>query len=214
MMAGSSELSLTGGDTDLEMDYYDYNVQNASAVPGSYLGMDPAFCVWIPPFAPGKWSENTELLELQPVSDRDSIADSELTACPSQSDSSSLKAVKITRSSQSDIASTTVTPEPPRGRDERRVKEKDAKGSFLCDKLVPVSPARVHQAFIVKEKETKFEKSPSDKLIACEADGEDEIKFADEEEDEEELEECQELIKKPDSKEFPVSTRINRNVCT
>lgn len=31
------------------MDYYDYNVVNAGAAPGSYLGMDPAFLVWIPP---------------------------------------------------------------------------------------------------------------------------------------------------------------------
>jgi hypothetical protein len=47
-----SNLSLAGQDTDLEMDYYDYNIHNASSVPGSYIGMDPAFCVWIPPFAP------------------------------------------------------------------------------------------------------------------------------------------------------------------
>lgn len=35
------------------MDYYDYNVINASAAPGSYLGMDPAFLVWIPPIDDG-----------------------------------------------------------------------------------------------------------------------------------------------------------------
>lgn len=39
---------------DLELDYYDYNVVNAAAAPGSYLGMDPAFLVWIPPLAPGE----------------------------------------------------------------------------------------------------------------------------------------------------------------
>lgn len=33
----------------MEMDYYDYNVVNAGAAPGSYLGMDPAYLVWIPP---------------------------------------------------------------------------------------------------------------------------------------------------------------------
>lgn len=44
-----SDFSLTGQDVDLEMDYYDYNVVNAAAAPGSYLGMDPAFLVWIPP---------------------------------------------------------------------------------------------------------------------------------------------------------------------
>ncbi|XP_076749632.1 thrombospondin-1 like protein golden goal isoform X1 [Xylocopa sonorina] len=44
-----SDFSLTNPDSELELDYYDYNVANASAVPGSYLGMDPAFLVWIPP---------------------------------------------------------------------------------------------------------------------------------------------------------------------
>lgn len=57
MMVGS-DFSLAGHDTDLEIDYYDYNVQNTRAVPGSYLGMDPAYCVWIPPFAPGQWVDN------------------------------------------------------------------------------------------------------------------------------------------------------------
>lgn len=33
----------------MEMDYYDYNVINAAAAPGSYLGMDPAYLVYIPP---------------------------------------------------------------------------------------------------------------------------------------------------------------------
>lgn len=33
----------------MELDYYDYNVINAGAAPGSYLGMDPAYLVWIPP---------------------------------------------------------------------------------------------------------------------------------------------------------------------
>ncbi|XP_071453385.1 uncharacterized protein gogo [Hetaerina americana] len=48
----TSEASLAGGasELDLEFDYYDYNVQNAGAAPGSYLGMDPAFLVYIPPF--------------------------------------------------------------------------------------------------------------------------------------------------------------------
>lgn len=35
------------------MDYYDYNVVNAGAAPGSYLGMDPAYLVWIPPLDDG-----------------------------------------------------------------------------------------------------------------------------------------------------------------
>lgn len=39
-----------GNPEDFELDYYDYNVTNASTVPGSYLGMDPAYLIWIPPF--------------------------------------------------------------------------------------------------------------------------------------------------------------------
>lgn len=48
LLAGpGSEFSLAP--EDMEMDYYDYNVINASAAPGSFLGMDPAYLVWIPP---------------------------------------------------------------------------------------------------------------------------------------------------------------------
>ncbi|XP_015837696.1 uncharacterized protein gogo isoform X3 [Tribolium castaneum] len=47
--AAGSDFSIGGPENDLEMDYYDYNVVNAGAAPGSYLGMDPAFLVWIPP---------------------------------------------------------------------------------------------------------------------------------------------------------------------
>ncbi|TGZ54212.1 Neuronal acetylcholine receptor subunit alpha-5, partial [Temnothorax longispinosus] len=46
-----SEFSLTNPETDMEIDYYDYNVANAGAAPGSYLGMDPAFLLWIPPLS-------------------------------------------------------------------------------------------------------------------------------------------------------------------
>ncbi|XP_020713274.1 uncharacterized protein LOC101454037 isoform X2 [Ceratitis capitata] len=43
-----SEFSL-GNQEELELDYYDYNVINAGAAPGSYLGMDPAQLIWVPP---------------------------------------------------------------------------------------------------------------------------------------------------------------------
>lgn len=56
--SAGSDFSLTGQDVDLEIDYYDYNVVNAGAAPGSYLGMDPAFLVWIPPL-----DETGEILE-------------------------------------------------------------------------------------------------------------------------------------------------------
>lgn len=49
LLAGpGSEFSLANPE-DLELDYYDYNVTNAGAAPGSFLGMDPAYLVWIPP---------------------------------------------------------------------------------------------------------------------------------------------------------------------
>ncbi|KAK4882591.1 hypothetical protein RN001_005910 [Aquatica leii] len=60
LLAGplGSEFSIAAPDIDLEMDYYDYNVVNAGAAPGSYLGMDPAFLVWIPPL-----DEDGEILQ-------------------------------------------------------------------------------------------------------------------------------------------------------
>lgn len=49
LLAGpGSEFSLANPE-DMEMDYYDYNVINAGAAPGSYLGMDPAYLIYIPP---------------------------------------------------------------------------------------------------------------------------------------------------------------------
>lgn len=42
----------------MELDYYDYNVANAGAAPGSYLGMDPAFLLWIPPLSVSEDSED------------------------------------------------------------------------------------------------------------------------------------------------------------
>lgn len=59
LLAGpGSEFSLAP--EDMEMDYYDYNVINAGAAPGSYLGMDPAYLVWIPPLDDGTEHSNDE----------------------------------------------------------------------------------------------------------------------------------------------------------
>jgi hypothetical protein len=77
LASGCSELSLVAADADLEMDYYDYNVSNAGAVPGSFLGMDPQYLVWIPPFTPGKWEEHGELLEMSARSQHQSGSDSD-----------------------------------------------------------------------------------------------------------------------------------------
>ncbi|EDW95209.1 uncharacterized protein Dyak_GE22422 [Drosophila yakuba] len=68
-----SEFSL-GNQEELEMDYYDYNVINAGSAPGSYLGMDPAYLIWIPPFeevAEREEDDKTPEPEPEPDPERD-----------------------------------------------------------------------------------------------------------------------------------------------
>lgn len=72
-LTSSTDSSIHGHDvSDLEMDYYDYNVQNTNSVPGSYIGMDPAYCLWIPPLSdqsPGG-HENIEMSILDIKNDK------------------------------------------------------------------------------------------------------------------------------------------------
>lgn len=42
----ASRADLEDTDQDFEMDYYDYDVMNAGNIPGSYLGLEPAFVLW------------------------------------------------------------------------------------------------------------------------------------------------------------------------
>ncbi|ETN60326.1 hypothetical protein AND_008053 [Anopheles darlingi] len=58
LLAGSDYSLGAPSEQDMELDYYDYNVINAGAAPGSYLGMDPAFLVWIPPLDGGEEEED------------------------------------------------------------------------------------------------------------------------------------------------------------
>lgn len=155
MLAGS-EFSLTA--PDLEMDYYDYNVQNA--VPGSYLSMDPAFCLWIPPFAPGVWNEEIEMTETSGGRERYKSTDS---VCSNRTTSLS------------------------RGVSNRALHiyaTEDDSTANLVDKI-PDSPVKVHQPYRLKEKETRVEKSPQSEgseyydLL----DNEDGLKFADEDDE-------------------------------
>lgn len=62
---------------ELEMDYYDYNVINASAAPGSYLGMDPAFLVWIPPIDDGDIMNEMEAEDAEEIYHKHSKIDPE-----------------------------------------------------------------------------------------------------------------------------------------
>ncbi|XP_032671711.1 uncharacterized protein LOC116844362 isoform X2 [Odontomachus brunneus] len=54
-----SEFSLTNPETDMELDYYDYNVANAGAAPGSYLGTTSSALFCLP--------ESTEGASLTPA---------------------------------------------------------------------------------------------------------------------------------------------------
>lgn len=73
-LTSSTDSSIHGHDvSDLEMDYYDYNVQNTNSVPGSYIGMDPAYCLWIPPLSdqsPGDHHESMEMSILDIKNDK------------------------------------------------------------------------------------------------------------------------------------------------
>uniref|UniRef100_A0A182R148 CUB domain-containing protein n=1 Tax=Anopheles farauti TaxID=69004 RepID=A0A182R148_9DIPT len=60
LLAGSDYSLGAPSEQDMELDYYDYNVINAGAAPGSYLGMDPAFLVWIPPLDDGSDEEKKD----------------------------------------------------------------------------------------------------------------------------------------------------------
>ena len=148
MLAGS-EFSLTA--PDLELDYYDYNVQNA--VPGSYLSMDPAFCLWIPPFAPGVWDEEIEMVETtDPYKSSESVYD---------------KTSTLTRATSNRALHMYATD--------------DDSCINLVEKL-PESPIKVHQSYKLKEKETRVEKSPSEESEYYDLlENEDGLKFADEE---------------------------------
>ncbi|XP_044259174.1 uncharacterized protein LOC123007794 isoform X2 [Tribolium madens] len=155
-----SDFSIVG--PDLEMDYYDYNVVNAGAAPGSYLGMDPAFLVWIPPLdEDGEILPTEEELKprvyIDPGSNKESPEEEMLLP-------KSEKKIEITPNSPilKKINKTVVTiHELP----------KNKRCSKLLDEM---------------EKETKVEKSPClDKNIL------EEIKFADEDDEEKESTESQ-----------------------
>ncbi|KAL6956757.1 hypothetical protein U1Q18_044371 [Sarracenia purpurea var. burkii] len=184
MMIGS-DFSLTGQDTDLEMDYYDYNVQNTSAVPGSYLGMDPAYCVWIPPFAPGQWIDNgsddddssstTNDIEMNVISRRCSRKISETSDSESRSETptekfqreckihSKEKIKRFSGLSTTSSSNRTVVPEDMTPDDDLTIQEA----------LQPDSPQKIQQAKVIKDGEHE-----SKALLE-----KDDIKFADDDED-------------------------------
>lgn len=179
----------------MELDYYDYNVTNAGAAPGSYLGMDPAYLVWIPPLEdlnefedirpkqyidPGSNQESPEeeisipRIRRKSISEITAIEASLLETSNSQEIPQPQKRRKSTESNtllkenHQDTSIETIT---------QAILVAKLEGAELVDfpkKIILDSPVRVHSSC---EKETEVEKSPS-------FDNLDDIKFVDDCDDE------------------------------
>lgn len=176
---------------EMEMDYYDYNVINASAAPGSYLGMDPAFLVWIPPIDDSgnilSDSENEEILpahsDVDPGSNKESPEEGEAPQIPKKPPRKSLK------SPSSDdvraISSSSLNPKEILSKInflQRKVAEKPNESIENFENKLSVLRKPDVKRISAIEKETSEEKSLSDNKI-CEYYELSDIKFADDEED-------------------------------
>lgn len=180
---------------EMEMDYYDYNVINASAAPGSYLGMDPAFLVWIPPIdESGKIlsdSENDadEVLPrhcaIDPGSNKESPDDDEAPRIPTKPPRKSLKSPSSDDAKP--ICSGSLNPKEILSRInflQRRAIESPSSASvenLQENKALSYTKPEAKRISII-EKETSVIKSPSDSKISEYYELSD-IKFADDEEE-------------------------------
>ncbi|KAB0800461.1 hypothetical protein PPYR_06201 [Photinus pyralis] len=197
LLAGplGSEFSIAAPDIDLEMDYYDYNVINAGAAPGSYLGMDPAFLVWIPPL-----DEDGEILQdiddmVTPYAD---VKPDEYIEAGSNKECAEEECLLPKR--KRSLSDSGTKPHSLISKDKKvhpaldcnKADEFDTK-KFLIVKGDQDTTFDISKRKLVKslpevgdntEKETKVEKSPIDN------DSLDEIKFADDEDDEMTEHEC------------------------
>lgn len=175
---------------EMEMDYYDYNVINASAAPGSYLGMDPAFLVWIPPIDESgnilSDSENEEILptssNVDPGSNKESPESDEAPKIPLKPPRKSL-----TNEDPKPITSSSLNPKEILSRinflQRKVVTTKPSGGSIEnLEKATSHSKPEVKRISQAIEKETSVIKSPSDSKISEYYELSD-IKFADDEEE-------------------------------
>ncbi|XP_071051599.1 uncharacterized protein [Onthophagus taurus] len=181
LLAGPTGSEFSLAVNDLELDYYDYNVVNAGAAPGSYLGMDPAFLVWIPPL-----DETGEILpgDLKP---KEFVDPGSNTETP-EDENEIIPKIRSFSISEGNKLNSPVLNKLPK-RIYPLVDIKSISNDSICFDRAPItktdakvvaiqlheftkiklgSPVKVH-----KEKETKVEKSPSL----------DEIKFADDDDD-------------------------------
>ncbi|KAJ8961826.1 hypothetical protein NQ318_021441 [Aromia moschata] len=178
LLAGptGSDFSIAAQDNDLELDYYDYNVTNAGAAPGSYLGMDPAFLVWIPPLdesgeiLPEEGQEYHEMQDIRPKVYID----------PGSNKESPEEEMLLPKPRKRSLSDDTPKSSP------RAEAEEQEDPSPRLHKPVTIQmhdfPKKLRSlpklAKMDMEKETKVEKSPS-----FDGDLLDDIKFADEEDE-------------------------------
>ncbi|KAG5867028.1 hypothetical protein JTB14_029712 [Gonioctena quinquepunctata] len=190
---GGSEFSIAN--QDMDMDYYDYNVVNAGAAPGSYLGMDPAFLVWIPPLdetgeiLPEDERECHEMEDIRPHVYID----------PGSNKESPEEEMLLPKLRTRSVSESTSKCSPILNSKNRRVhplltRENEIDNKFIheVEPLVNAKAVAIQMHEFPKrlrtspkcpkkdmEKETKVEKSPS-----LEGEYLDDIKFADDEEEE------------------------------
>jgi hypothetical protein len=178
----------------MEMDYYDYNVINASAAPGSYLGMDPAFLVWIPPIdemgniLSDIETDNEEILpthrDLDPGSNKESPEEDDAPKIPAKPPRRSLKSPS--NEDLKPITSSSLNPKEILSKInflQRKIKAKPSSGSNenLEKRIIENVKPEVKRISMI-EKETSVIKSPSDSKISEYYELSD-IKFADDEEE-------------------------------
>lgn len=183
LLAGS-DFSL-GNPEDMEMDYYDYNVTNAGAAPGSYLGMDPAFLVWIPPLNDEDITEEVDLEKTD--------SEVELSSEPRSSNGTpNEEIIKILQQRRNDylivnsISKSDIYSEAAdQPTDNRSVNRKNHLQELAFNNARrKISPPMADE-FIEeeREKETSFTKSPVDNKQMSDFYDVADIQFADDEED-------------------------------
>ncbi|XP_076253063.1 thrombospondin-1 like protein golden goal isoform X3 [Rhynchophorus ferrugineus] len=189
---GGSEFSIAVPDNDLEIDYYDYNVANTEAVPGSYLGMDPAFLVWIPPLdetgeiLPLEGHECHEMTDIRPRvyidpgSNKESPEEETLLPKPRRRSISECSSICSSNRKKTKVVYPLVHGLNNSGSNHIDNKYINESEPLKTNKQVTIPlhefPKKIRRIRQDMEKETKVEKSPSVDSNAI-----DEIRFADDE---------------------------------
>ncbi|EDS38402.1 conserved hypothetical protein [Culex quinquefasciatus] len=196
LLAGS-DFSL-GHPEDMEMDYYDYNVTNAGAAPGSYLGMDPAFLVWIPPLNDEDITEEVDM-------DRSNTEDGTNSEPRSTNITPNEEIIKILQQRRNDylivnsISKSDIYSEAEQ-QDNRLAKRNHLQELAINNARRKLSSPE-EDSTEEKEKETSFTKSPADNKQIGDFYELADIQFADDENEDEE--DNEETIARQSAKETP-----------